>query len=776
MNVCGKVFIIITQLALVSCVPNKSGSSRTGASGVSNNSSTVNVGYGRILASNPIILSGNSSFEASTSLSTLLSSSKQDYITSNSFLTESCSIDGTTITSCFQVKQDSLTNQFQSIDGKWGYEAGTSEFLQVHTFAHIKKQVSQYLTHLNSAKSNHVDFGYNSAIPSNLASTNAFWHPSDVLTTFSQTDLVNNAFFDPTSFITNFGFINHESRNIAVSEDPSVIYHELGHAITNILLNTRNVANALTVRATNKYTVYDESGAIDEGLADYLSYYVTGRAHFGEWAFGRYFNGSRAMSEDDNVHAAGVSTDADSRLSYPDFVSYNSSKPTVAVEDSHNAGQIISHYLVALTKDLMSTCSFSQSTANYYVFSTLAETLSELGSLTGLGNSTATHTINLDANSSQVFLSKIKPVTFRSFSQTFAKYLTFTVGNSSKKICNSTNYSKDKIETLLDNYGLLLFNSYNEDGNNETNGHLAFTNVTASNRLKTNLISKDLLIIDPTDDAFTAGVTDSRQTMQDALDAFTGTMQLSDQIYTDLRFNNNNGKLSPGELVAVTLNLYNNSNSTMGGVRILANDWDHFDTTGPCNNLGDDFPTATEGGKSSVSCSTITKDNGFQAAADKAATPPVAVTTETVDPICFVQIRDEEAAVWKSQEALREEIALSPASCLSGAGKTSDCFLRAQNAADVATYSKIDPKKTWKQTYQDPETLKTGVKYNNTIFFEVHPSTPPGTVFNCRFRATFSNCSDCFESTVNSNDDLLDYKFSGAEPFKIINYQFKVID
>ena len=158
MNVCGKTLLILAELTLVSCIEKESSSSRTTSGGVSNNSETVSVGYGRILSDNPIILSGNTSFSAGTGLATLLSAG-QDFITSNSFLSESCTMSGYSVSSCFQVKQDSLTNQFQSTDGKWGYEAGTSEFLQVNNFAHIKKQTTKYLSHLSSASANYITFG-----------------------------------------------------------------------------------------------------------------------------------------------------------------------------------------------------------------------------------------------------------------------------------------------------------------------------------------------------------------------------------------------------------------------------------------------------------------------------------------------------------------------------------------------------------------------------------------------------------------------------------------
>ena len=75
---------------------------------------------------------------------------------------------------------------------------------------------------------------------------------------------------------------------------------------------------------------------------------------------------------------------------------------------------------------------------------------------------------------------------------------------------------------------------------------------------------------------------------------------------------------------------------------------------------------------------------------------------------------------------------------------------------------------------------------------EISPSVPPGTTVNCRLRVTFTNCENCHnitsEDTGNTysanvhtpfeqdGDEYKDYKYSGADPFQIINYQFTVID
>jgi hypothetical protein len=50
-------------------------------------------------------------------------------------------------------------------------------------------------------------------------------------------------------------------------------------------------------------------------------------------------------------------------------------------------------------------------------------------------------------------------------------------------------------------------------------------------------------------------------------------------------------------------------------------------------------------------------------------------------------------------------------------------------------------------------------------------------MFDCRFRATFSNCDDCWQDPLRTDgEDYLDYEYSGARPYKIIHLQFTVLD
>ena len=47
----------------------------------------------------------------------------------------------------------------------------------------------------------------------------------------------------------------------------------------------------------------------------------------------------------------------------------------------------------------------------------------------------------------------------------------------------------------------------------------------------------------------------------------------------------------------------------------------------------------------------------------------------------------------------------------------------------------------------------------------------------CRLRARFTNCKDChYNEDENNGDDYLDYEYSGEKPFKILSFEFTVID
>ena len=99
--------------------------------------------------------------------------------------------------------------------------------------------------------------------------------------------------------------------------------------------------------------------------------------------------------------------------------------------------------------------------------------------------------------------------------------------------------------------------------------------------------------------------------------------------------------------------------------------------------------------------------------------------------------------------------------------------MRAIRGADQAFYSKINPKKNATDPFLKSDSL---LNPSSFIFFEINEWAPPGTVFNCRFRVRFSNCENCFTDKDNNNDDYLDYQYSGAKPFKIVNLRLTIVD
>ncbi len=775
--------LVVVSGMLASCVPTAGTSvrSRVNANATSG-STTVGVTQGRVLKDNPIILSNKADLDLNYDLNRLLGSAVT--ITSNSFLQANPNCFG--LTYCFEVRDTrESVSALQTTDGKWSFRASSDEFLQVNTFYHMNKMFDQFFANINLSIASAYDaFSiplYDTAIPFSLRKPDgSFTLNSQMLLAFSNCDVANNAYYDQATESLCFGYTG-ANKALRWAHDSTIIYHEAGHFMQRLQLNLRNTNQPMKVQMSNN--LYNEAGAIGEGLSDFYSYYVNGRTHWGEWAAG-HLNGSRPLSESDTIHAPGISADDDGRLSYPQYINYDPNYATEPVEDIHMSGMIISHYLVALTQDLESKCSMTNPEAREFVMNILSESMAELGDLstTGTQKYGQAGKVNMNTTNSNSYLwfSTINPITYRSFSQTIAKNLLNTVGNPALNRCNGSFYTRDNIESLLDSYGLLLFKTYNQHRN--LTGLLnpvtltinANTPVTTANRKKSVLISKSNLILDPATGASSAYVIDNRVQIAAGITqlqtaGIIGT--LSAQTPSDLGFNNNNSKVSPGEVVAIALNLYNNSNSPMGGIEILANDWDHADQANlnrPC--VFDSWPLDTEGGSNAANCALIGATPGTPSLAG------VPATTGDFAPVCFIQHNDSTATRWISQSEFKTKVAIDSNSCLD---KTNDkdCFIRAIRGADKAHYSKINPKSTWGQTMANPTTGKAySLDWGNVLLFEVSKSIPPGTVVNCRMRVRFTNCEDCFHDGTAANNDFKDVEYNGAKPYKIIHLQIPITD
>ncbi len=768
-----KAFKLIVQRILTpmivlsitaSCLPSSNTKVRGRESANSTvGSAAVGIGQGRVLKDNPIILSKNSSLSINSDLNRLLGSAVA--ITTNPFLNANPNCFG--LETCFEIRNSKeAVSALQTTNGRWSYSAATDEFLQVNTFYHINKIFDQFFENLNLSLASSYDAftmlpTYDTAIPNTLRQADGtFKLNSQMLLAFANCDVADNAYYDQANESLCFGY-SGEKKELRWGHDSTIIYHEAGHFMQKLQLNLRNNGNISAQMSNN---LNNEAGAIGEGLSDYYSYFINGRTHWGEWAAG-HLNGSRPLTEDDNIHAPGISKDDDGRLSYPQYLTYDPNYPTEPIEDIHMSGMIISHYLVALTQDLEAKCSMTNLVARGYVVTIISETLAELGDLTTIGTqkNSKVGKVNMNPLHSYLWFSTVNPITYRSFTQTFAKNLLNTIGNSNLNRCNGSTYNKDNIEALIDSYGLLLFKTYNENRNHSIIKNTAVTN---SNRKKSLLIKKSNLMLDPTTGASSAFVIDNKDQILSGISqlqssGIIGT--LSPLTPSDLGFNNNNSKVSPGEVVAIAINLFNNSNSTMGGIDILANDWEHADKSiynRPCQYGPDLWPLSTEGGEP---CTLPNPEALIPAVPD-------------FSPVCFVQYNDSTSTKWISQKEFKTKVAIDSNLCLDK-NNDKDCFIRAIKGADKAHYSKLNPKSTWGQTMANPKTGEAySLDWGNVILFEVSKNIPPGTVVNCRMRARFTNCDDCFHDNSKADNDFKDIEYNGPKPYKIIHLQIPITD
>ncbi len=778
---------LLSVVLLSSCVEPRNRSTSS-SSVVSNSKSSVSPGYGRVLTYNPIVLSGNASLSQDYDLGKLLS--KPVAITTRTTLSKDC----TWQVDCLIVTEDENIEPFVNSDTRWAYPVLSSEFLQINVFHHISKMMNKFFGNLSGLLSSgfvtpYLDptdpnSPYPSSLPESLFTRSAAVRQGTGLTAYADCGVQDNAYYDSGLFVLCFGYDSIYSDRVKFAQDASIIYHEYGHTVVDLMMNMRNAAahydtnptETFNNRSSLGYSSYDEGGALNEGIADFFSYFMTSRTHFGEWAAGRFNDASRPMKEDDPLHAAGLSPDETGRLSYPDYLTYNPNSPTSKFEDIHYAGQIISHYLTALTEDLVDKCSLTQAASLNAVSHILNETLSELGDLTSTGNEslngTVNYTINMNPALSKEWLRSVNPITFRKISQYIAKYLKNIYVVNSNYACPSGNYTTDDIESLLDQYGLLLFRSYNDNGNGVAPPWASgITKVNALNRKKSELLSKSLLQLESRATYSKYTIFDDQQTIIDIIEGMASSNQIEINTISTLTpanfgYNNGNGKISPGEVVGVFVNLYNDSNSTMGGVRVLANDWAYMQDSKPCSNLSDAFPSATQGG---VTCTPTTSTNFSDGG--------------RLMPVCMLEYNDGTSTKTLSQtawfEKMKTDNGLLAKDCLDSTD-TSTCMFRAIKGADYQNLSKIDPKSNWLESTKDANGDPRFTR-GNLIYFEVNKNIPYGTKVICKLRTTFTNCDDCNHDqsiTIPSlvGDDYSDWKYATEEPFNIISLIFEIAE
>ncbi|MBF0205481.1 MAG: hypothetical protein HQK53_01195 [Oligoflexia bacterium] len=839
--------------------------------GNKNNPESVSVGYGRVLHDNPRILSGDPTLtDLNLDFSTLLLST-QDYITYSSTLEGSCGPNSTDYASdlpysyqqCFKVLRKSTSVPLVSYKGRWAFDPNGSDFTQVQSYYHVNKVISKlqdFFAALYRLSIIQHPGSYPTAVSPRLYTQKAYWTDNELMV-YSDCDLgdlASWAFYSPANNylclpcypkiaehpeLTDIA--NHP--NFCAAQDPTVIYHELNHAFISVLLNARNRAAALALTLAKVQMGGrgggEEAEAIGEGLSDFSSYAMNYRTHLGEWGMG-LLGVTRPMSEEDPMHIDGISRSDDGRLSYPFYVNYDPNYPKEPAEDPHLGGEILTHFLVALADELVSVCGIDRGAAVKLIYFCLIETMGELGDLTskasdyqtGFSASNLPDRVNLSAisDTSGAYLSylwyrAVNPLNYRKFMQSFSKFFIkladTNVGIGAGLVsCPHGVYGKDQLEKLLDKYGLLLFKTYNDNGNGVLMGHSGtLTAVTSGNALRSISIPKDYLILNPKGSTFY--VYDKAKDISAMISSLKSAgmiTNISPLIPGDLSYNNNNGKISPGEIVGILPVLFNNSNSIMGGVQVLANDWDHgklvdwtpvpdVSITGgnngdphaiysgdlrPCNIFDDEFPLESEGaaplatGTPSVGdCEYITRLNGTHKGCNLTAAQGSAnycykienemnaasAVQEMLMPICLVQYRDDNESKWVSQKRYRENVGFPQEKCLIS-NSPFDCFIRVIPGADHAYYSKINPMSVWSNSVVATESDLT-VSPGNMFLMEINPRVPPGTTFDCRIRARFTNCDDCWHDPIRSDhDDYLDYEYAGGKPFKILHIQFTVTD
>lgn len=837
-------FITASLVLLSSCNPTTI-KGKIAKSGVVSNDGTFD-GKAYVYRDSPYIIAGPRFSPDSPDMSTIIDKRRPELITTNTQLTSNCTMDffsgstQTEITEC--VRSITSTENLQSLprkeDRTWIFPPGSPEFYQVNALYHLNQGIESFFKKLSFAFDhvNSLPQTLPRSIPPYLMNSEMFWLKgvSNIDSKFFRNGYINiqaqcdlqNASWSPAGPEICMGYFA-AFKDFWLVQDPSVIQHEFGHAAVSIMMNLRNGtgSSAHALRSNLGSFRFDESGSINEGIADYFSYMINRRTHIGEWALGKGSAQSRPMTEADPMHIEGIDVTSEGRLSYPQFLFYDPNSPTMPLEDIHYAGQIAGHYLVALTEEFKNKCGIStiptsveaHDGATAYVVLLLAETLSEIGDLNAKGIDDyfwgapllSTHNFNnLDPANSYLWTQSINQPTFRKVFQVFAKNINRYISGTALTgpgLCPA--FTKNDSEKLLDDYGLLLFKTYNDNGNSSKNRSVTFssvagiapqplTQVTENNRRKSVLASKELIqlakrtVAEP--NTIGTYIVDGRSDMDGHLKAllFKGlAVPLSTNV-ASIDYNNQNGRISPGEVVAVIPHLYNASNSTMAGVQLLATDWDHVDitddTTGnfkPC--AIDTFTTVDEGAEAGRTCSTNYPDKDYKRLVRDPGTGKFPL--DAAAPVCMVLLEEGTSTRWVSQSEFRKKqgLTLVDKDCLgyktSGTTDTDftfnphECLARFLPGGTEAFFSVIYSQKNFHDSVIKDSPEKT-FGAGNILLMEVNKWIPPGTKFRCRLRARFTNCTDCYHDTAQSNDDYLDSDYNGHKPYKIINLDFDVND
>lgn len=706
-------------------------------------------------------------------------SSSPVFITENEYLQEDCQIENEGVLyplpDCFSVQEKpSDTQLLRRSEESWNYSSGSDEFLQVHTFYHTKKAITLYFDLIKDIYTEAMSSHLESSFTQQALNQNASWSDTP-LKVFAKCDDLSNAYYDPALTRICLGEDLYHPGHV-FSQDPSIIYHELGHHFVKVFMNMRNKTAGLTLRSDLGMHSYDEGGALNEGIADYFAVisrilgndskrriyrlYDDERFGVGELSLSLY-NSFRPTHEGHSLHHSGIAPNAVGRFNYTEHLNHSVQSPSAPVESNHTQGQVVSHYLTSLTLKMSETCSYSFREATSKVIFILAETLAHLGDLSSLGSTAHGngYTVNFNPVHSLEWLRNINPINFRRFFQSFAFFLKNKISNQACLALNP--YS------LLDEYHLLLFSTDNGDGNDELLGHNGVnrSSIPQYERQRSVMLTKGDLDL-ATGNYPQAYIADDRLSMVDLVSSLQDKFGpiLPREIPANLGFNNGGGRPSPGEVVGLHLNLFNyNPSHPYLGIHISASEFDYTKTNAngyeePCSDMLHQWPSPHEGAappdthQGAGSCSYITRNHGLDG--------------DEVSPVCFVWNHQDQK--WTSQANTSYA---DDGLCLDDDQK--NCLLKFLKGGKSAHLSRIAPQKTWVET-QHGQSAQFSFPAHSMLFMAINPVVPYGTRFYCNFRVRASNCSDCHETT--GGDDYLSYENSGVDPFQIISLEFTVED
>ena len=500
-------FLGLGLFCLSSCLPEQvltKGERIAQSRGSHNAASSVPLYHSRILKKSPILIAPKA--HPADELFRYLNP-HPSYIVDKNVLQYDCKFDdGIFLEHCMGVQKNEVLPITVSSNQKWAYSPESQEFLEVNTFYHASQSISEFFRlQKSSIDLSMANFDDHSSIPESLrqgTSLAPLWLGDKKLTLYSDCQKKGRPFFLFASSEVCLG--DHESvASLNFSEDPDIIHHEMAHFFSTVLYNQRNAADT-SLPSNRRLSFgglgYSEMDLIAEGFSDWFAHHHSKRTRVFEWA-GHLTKNVRPVTEADSLHRLnqiGLSTKKNERLRYPDFINYYHYDPfDFLTEDVQQAGMIVSHFLTTLGREMKEVCQVSSEKSNELLFYLVQETLSEMGDLTTRSrNSSTVSRVNMIPDVSHIWAHLHTPPNVRLFAQKMGKHFLRTING--QEACGGIVFGQDRLEEIIDSYGLLLFRTYNESGNCEDSTHCAIsqnTLVTPTHRKISTLLSKNSLVL-----------------------------------------------------------------------------------------------------------------------------------------------------------------------------------------------------------------------------------------------------------------------------------------